>query len=103
MFTPYEYTWTTSGKGLAQIGAFIATFLGVCYTVKLTYPDRIAVPREYENGLARELGGAGAVRVGRRLAAGVAWIFSDAHERTLTIPQARSPEDADAELAELDA
>ena len=63
MFTPYEYTWTTPGKGLAQIGAFIATFLSVCYIVKLTYPDRVTVPREFEDGLEKELGGPGAVRV----------------------------------------
>ncbi|CAK7238641.1 MAG: hypothetical protein STHCBS139747_000059 [Sporothrix thermara] len=62
MFTPYEYTWTTPGKGLAQIGAFIATFLSVCYIVKLTYPDRVTVPREFEDGLEKELGGPGAVR-----------------------------------------
>ncbi|OAA53913.1 NADH:ubiquinone oxidoreductase subunit [Niveomyces insectorum RCEF 264] len=62
MFTPYEYTWTTPGKGLLQIGAFVAVFLGVCYTVKVTYPDRVAVKREYEGGLEREMGGAGAVR-----------------------------------------
>lgn len=40
MFTPYEYTWTTAGKGLAQIGAFVAAFLTVVYCVKATYPDR---------------------------------------------------------------
>lgn len=63
MFTPYEYTWTTAGPGLLQIGAFVAVFLSVCYAVKMTYPDRVAVPREFEGGLERELGGPGAVRV----------------------------------------
>jgi len=63
MFTPYEYTWVKPGKGLAQIGAFIAVFLGVCYSVKLAYPDMAAYPREFEGGLERELGGAGAIRV----------------------------------------
>lgn len=63
MFTPYEYTWTTTGKGLAQIGMFIAAFLTVVYTVKQTYPDRVTVPRTFEDGLERELGGPGALRV----------------------------------------
>ncbi|KAL2017190.1 hypothetical protein VTK56DRAFT_2510 [Thermocarpiscus australiensis] len=62
MFSPYEYTWITPGKGLMQIGAFIAVFLSVLYAVKLTYPDRVSYPREFEGGLERELGGAGAVR-----------------------------------------
>lgn len=63
MFSTYEYTWTTTGKGLFQIGVFISVFLSVCYAVKLTYPDRVAYPREFEGGLERELGGKGAVRV----------------------------------------
>lgn len=63
MFSTYEYTWITPGKGLFQIGVFIATFLSVVYAVKLTYPDRVSYPREFEGGLEKELGGAGAVRV----------------------------------------
>lgn len=63
MFTPYEYTWVSSGKGLAQIGIFIATFLSVVYAVKLTYPDRVSYPREFEGGLDRELGGRNATVV----------------------------------------
>ncbi|KAH8881293.1 hypothetical protein GQ53DRAFT_702512, partial [Thozetella sp. PMI_491] len=62
MFSPYEYTWTTPGKGLFQIGLFIATFTGVCFTVKAFYPDIPSYPREFEDGLERELGGAGAIR-----------------------------------------
>ncbi|KAK4129932.1 NADH:ubiquinone oxidoreductase 20.1kD subunit [Trichocladium antarcticum] len=62
MFSTYEYTWITPGKGLAQIGAFVAVFLSVCYAVKLTYPDRVSYPREFEGGLERELGGAGGIR-----------------------------------------
>ncbi|KAL2268265.1 hypothetical protein VTJ83DRAFT_3111 [Remersonia thermophila] len=62
MFSPHEYTWVGTGKGLFQIGVFIATFLSVCYAVKLTYPDRATYPREFEGGLERELGGPGAVR-----------------------------------------
>lgn len=63
IFTPHEYTWVSPRKGLVQIAAFITTFLSVCYVVKATYPDRPSFPREFEDGLERELGGAGATRV----------------------------------------
>lgn len=63
IFTPHVYTWVSPGRGLVQIAAFIATFLSVCYAVKATYPDRPSFPREFEDGLQRELGGAGATRV----------------------------------------
>ncbi|KAH6847203.1 NADH dehydrogenase-like protein [Chaetomium sp. MPI-CAGE-AT-0009] len=63
MFSPWEYTWIGTGKGLFQIGVFVAVFLSVCYGVKLTYSDRRSYPREFEGGLERELGGAGALRV----------------------------------------
>lgn len=46
-----------------QVGMFIAAFLSVCYCVKLTYPDVVAYPREFEGGLEKELGGSGAVKV----------------------------------------
>ena len=62
IFSTYEYTWITPGKGLLQIGAFIAVFLSVLYGVKMTYPDRVSYPREFEGGLERELGGAGGIR-----------------------------------------
>ena len=67
MFSTWEYTWVSTGKGLFQIGVFVAAFLTVCYGVKLTYPDRKSSPREFESGLERELGGAGAIRVSRCL------------------------------------
>lgn len=63
MFSPYEYTWISPGKGALQFGAFVLTFLGVCYMVKLSYPDRPSYPREFEGGLEKELGGKGAIRV----------------------------------------
>lgn len=66
MFTPYTYTWVAPAKGFFQVGVFIATFLSVCYAVKLTYPDKVAAPREFEGGLERELGGSGGVRVSKR-------------------------------------
>ncbi|KAK1830413.1 hypothetical protein QBC39DRAFT_391896 [Podospora conica] len=62
MFSPYEYTWTTPGKGLLQIGAFIVAFFGVLAVVKVTYPDKVSYPREFEGGLLKELGGVGAMR-----------------------------------------
>lgn len=116
MFTPFEYTWTTPGKGLLQIGAFVAVFLSVCYTVKLTYPDRVAVPREFEDGLLKELGGAGAVRVSLLYFTGGTNMYRLKGTSgvgllstypmmcncllTYLILQARSPEDAEAEYAD---
>lgn len=64
IFSPWEYTWTTPGPGLIMVGTFIAVFLSVTGVVYLNYPDMVAYPREFENGLQRELGGPGAVRVG---------------------------------------
>jgi NADH dehydrogenase (ubiquinone) 1 beta subcomplex subunit 8 len=63
MFSPYEYDWISPGKGALQVLAFIVTFAAVCYTVKLTYPDRVSYPREFEGGLDKELGGAGGVSI----------------------------------------
>ncbi|KAI1645471.1 uncharacterized protein F4817DRAFT_343434 [Daldinia loculata] len=62
IFSTYEYTWVSPGKGLLQIGAFIATFVGVCWMVGRVYPDKPSFPREFEGGLERELGGPGALR-----------------------------------------
>jgi NADH dehydrogenase (ubiquinone) 1 beta subcomplex subunit 8 len=64
IFSPYEYTWTTTGPGLLMIGTFVATFMSVLGVVFLSYPDRPSYPREFEEGLERELGGVSAVRVG---------------------------------------
>lgn len=63
IFSPYEYTWTTTGPGLLMIASFIAAFAGVSGLVYLNYPDKPAFPREFEGGLERELGGPSAVRV----------------------------------------
>lgn len=46
-----------------MIGTFIAAFSTVVGAVYYTYPDTVSYPREFENGLEKELGGAGAVRV----------------------------------------
>ena len=66
MFSPYEYTWTTPGKGLFQIGVFVAAFLSVLVAVKVSLPEAPVWPREFEDGLEKELGGSGAIRVSRR-------------------------------------
>lgn len=63
IFSPWEYTWTTTGPGLIMIGCFLAVLGGVSSMVYMSYPDRPAYPREFEAGLERELGGPGAVRV----------------------------------------
>ncbi|KAK7739247.1 hypothetical protein SLS62_011273 [Diatrype stigma] len=62
MMSPFEYTWVSSGKGIAQVGAFVASFLGLCWVISIVYPDQVSYPREFEDGLERELGGPGAVR-----------------------------------------
>ena len=74
MFSTYEYTWITPGKGLLQIGAFVVTFFSVLAVVKMTYPDKASYPREFEGGLLKELGGVGAMRVSGPVARlGVSW------------------------------
>lgn len=45
------------------MGGFVATVLGLCGVMKLYYPDKISVPKSYEDGLEAELGGPRAVRV----------------------------------------
>jgi NADH dehydrogenase (ubiquinone) 1 beta subcomplex subunit 8 len=63
MFSPEEYTHTKPGKGLFQIGCFVAAVLALCGVVSMTYPDKPSAPREFEGGLERELGGPRALRV----------------------------------------
>ncbi|RDA86311.1 hypothetical protein CP532_5662 [Ophiocordyceps camponoti-leonardi (nom. inval.)] len=62
IFSPYEYTWTTTGPGLIMIGCFLAVAFSMSGIIYLTYPDRPSYPREFEGGLERELGGPGAGR-----------------------------------------
>ncbi|RSL93020.1 hypothetical protein BHE90_001541 [Fusarium euwallaceae] len=62
IFSPWEYTWTTTGPGLIMVGTFITVFMSVTGLVYLNYPDSPAYPREFEGGLERELGGPGATR-----------------------------------------
>jgi NADH dehydrogenase (ubiquinone) 1 beta subcomplex subunit 8 len=63
IFSPEEYTHTTPGKGLFQIGCFVASVLALMGVVYTVYPDKQSYPKEYEGGLEKELGGPRAVRV----------------------------------------
>lgn len=63
MFSPHEYTWTTPGKGAVLFLTFVATLLSGVGIAYYTYPDFKSYPRDFPDGLERELGGAGAVRV----------------------------------------
>jgi NADH dehydrogenase (ubiquinone) 1 beta subcomplex subunit 8 len=84
MFSPEEYTHTKPGKGLFQIGCFVAALLGLTGVVAMFYPDKPSAAREFEGGLERELGGPTAVRVG---------ILPDRFMHLLTAVQARAPGD----------
>ena len=67
-FSPEVYTWTTPGKGLAQVGMFVATVFGLCGVVYMFYPDKPAVPRAFpHNGLEKALGGPGNAVVGAHI------------------------------------
>ena len=66
MLSPFDYTWATPKKAFQLLGAtvvgFVALFMLPVHLIG--HPDRPTVPREFEGGLQRELGGPGAVRVG---------------------------------------
>ncbi|KAI9728301.1 MAG: hypothetical protein M1834_007705 [Cirrosporium novae-zelandiae] len=62
MFSTEEYTHFTPGHGAVLMSCFIATVLGLCAVTKMYYPDKPAVPREFPDGLEKELGGPRAVR-----------------------------------------
>ncbi|KAI9892112.1 MAG: hypothetical protein M1814_001818 [Vezdaea aestivalis] len=61
IFSPHRYTHAPPGKAIAQLLMFAATVYGLYKAVQLVYPDMPAVPKEYEGGLDRELGGKGAL------------------------------------------
>ena len=63
MFSPEEYTHYTPGQSFFLLGCFIAATLGLCGVVRMYYPDRPSVPREFPGGLEAELGGPNAVPV----------------------------------------
>jgi NADH dehydrogenase (ubiquinone) 1 beta subcomplex subunit 8 len=45
-----------------MLGCAVSVFLSIVGAVYLVYPDRVAYPREFEDGLERELGGSGTMR-----------------------------------------
>lgn len=63
VFSLEDYRHMTPARGFVMWMGFLATVGGLSYACAVTYPDRPSAPKEYENGLDRELGGAGAVRV----------------------------------------
>lgn len=63
MLSPEEHTHGTTGGAFFGLGCFAAFILGTCGLVYLVYPDRPSAPRRFPDGLERELGGPGAVRV----------------------------------------
>lgn len=68
VFSPEQYTHVTSNKALLSIGTFVVGFLGLCGLVSLYYPDKPSSPRTFpNNGLEKELGGPGAIRVSSTL------------------------------------
>ncbi|KAF2189315.1 hypothetical protein K469DRAFT_701949 [Zopfia rhizophila CBS 207.26] len=62
IFSPAEYTHFKPGWGAVLLGTFVASVFGLCGVVGLYYPDKISVPKTYEDGLEKELGGPRAVR-----------------------------------------
>lgn len=69
------------GKGLFQIGCFVAVVLGLCGVVSMTYPDMPSYPREFEDGLEKEMGGSKVVKVSS--------LFGPYKKTSLTCSQAR--------------
>jgi NADH dehydrogenase (ubiquinone) 1 beta subcomplex subunit 8 len=62
IMAPWEYTFATPAKAFAMVGSFLAAMAGVIGTCYALYPDMPAYPREFENGLVKQLGGSGATR-----------------------------------------
>ncbi|PSN67308.1 hypothetical protein BS50DRAFT_600731 [Corynespora cassiicola Philippines] len=58
----HDYDHFKPGWAFVLMGGFIVSVLGLCGVTKLYYPDKISVPKTYEDGLEAELGGPRAVR-----------------------------------------
>ena len=59
----HDYNHFTPGWAGVLFGTFIVSVFGLCAVVSQIYPDKISVPKQYEDGLEAELGGPRAVRV----------------------------------------
>jgi NADH dehydrogenase (ubiquinone) 1 beta subcomplex subunit 8 len=53
----HDYDHFQPGWGGVLIGTFIAAVVGLCVATSFVYPDKISVPKTYEDGLEAELGG----------------------------------------------
>ncbi|KAI9871758.1 MAG: hypothetical protein M1830_008124 [Pleopsidium flavum] len=61
MFSLEEYTHFKPGQAFFLMGCFITTVLGLCGVVSMYYPDKPSAPREFPDGLEKELGGPNAM------------------------------------------
>ncbi|EAS28989.3 NADH:ubiquinone oxidoreductase subunit [Coccidioides immitis RS] len=61
-FTTESYTHFKAPKAFFLMGCAITTVFAFSGLVSLFYPDKPSVPRTFEDGLEKELGGANAVR-----------------------------------------
>ncbi|KAF2792041.1 hypothetical protein K505DRAFT_308376 [Melanomma pulvis-pyrius CBS 109.77] len=61
----HEYDHFKPGWGSVLLGTFTATVLTLCAVVFVIHPDKVSVPKSYDDGLEAELGGARAVRAAK--------------------------------------
>ncbi|KAF1988605.1 hypothetical protein K402DRAFT_391826 [Aulographum hederae CBS 113979] len=57
VFSTEDYKHFSPGHGAMLFGCFLAAFAGLCGAVSVIYEDKPSVPKVYEGGLERELGG----------------------------------------------
>jgi NADH dehydrogenase (ubiquinone) 1 beta subcomplex subunit 8 len=63
IMSTWEYDFATTKKALIMVAAFLGSLGAVLGAVYAVYPDIPATPREFEDGLVRQLGGPGAMIV----------------------------------------
>ncbi|KAF2707232.1 hypothetical protein K504DRAFT_470436 [Pleomassaria siparia CBS 279.74] len=61
----HDYDHFTPGWGGVLLGTFLASVLGMCAVVSFIHPDKVSVPKQYEDGLEAELGGPRTVRAAK--------------------------------------
>lgn len=66
VFTPHDYTHFSSSKAFGLFGFFLLGVAGICGVTYIYYPDKPSVPKTYEGGLEKELGGETVVIVSSR-------------------------------------